>query len=283
VGIVSETSGLLEFKTIEGLEGVTVVHSLGPVRACGRHIHESLTFGVVVSGKRLLCIDKVTHEADAGCVLCIGPNKAHSYVDAGICEYVMFSVPSALVAALGFTQTRPAFSSPTIDSPRLSGMILRLFEAVNGNAFVMERQSQLMAILSIVLGTEHGAEDTPRNITRAARYLESNYDENIGLDELAQIAELSPCRFNRRFAQAFGMPPHEYHNQIRTQEAKRLLAAGVSLAETAVHCGFNDQSHMNRIFKKLVGLTPGHYAKAYRQKHESDVRIGAAVPKGRNE
>lgn len=264
MNIVSETSELLEFKTIEGLEGVTMVHSLGPVRASGRHTHESLTIGVVVSGRRLLCIDKDTYEADAGCVLCIAPNRAHSYVDKGICEYVMFSIPPSFITALGFTETRPASNSPTIDSPHLSSMILRLIDVANETASVLERQSQLVTILSIVLKTDNTSENIPQNIARAARFLETNYDENIGLGKLAQVAELSPCRFNRRFAQVYGMPPHEYHNQIRTQEAKRLLATGNSLAETAAHCGFNDQSHMNRIFKKLVGLTPGHYAKAFR-------------------
>ncbi len=241
-----------------------MVHSLGPACASGRHAHESLTLGVVMSGKRSFCIDRATYEAGLGCVFCLAPNKVHICMDMGTCEYVVFSVPQPLLAALGFTEVQPVNNSPIIDSPHLFGMVVRLFETVDEPAFAMERQSQLIAIVSMVLEEGHAFADIPERLTRTAIFMKNHFCENIGLDELAQIAELSPCRFNRRFAQAYGMPPHEYHNQVRTQEAKRLIATGASLAETAAHCGFNDQSHMNRVFKKLMGMTPGHYAKAFR-------------------
>ncbi|QJB55771.1 AraC family transcriptional regulator [Pseudodesulfovibrio sp. zrk46] len=259
-----KASDELEFMTIRGLEGVTMIHSFGPVRATGRHVHKSLTLGVVLSGKRSLCIDTETYEAGPGAVLCIGPNVAHTCMDLGPCEYVMFSVPTSLIAALGFTETLPATNCPVIDSPHLFGMLVRLIETVDEHAFIMERQSQIIEILSLVLEKESASADIPQNIAQAVCFMEKNFSENIGLGELARIAELSPCRFNRRFSQVYGMPPHEFHNQIRTQEAKRLIASGSTLAEAAAHCGFNDQSHMNRIFKKLMGMTPGRYAKAFR-------------------
>jgi len=245
-----------------------MVHSLGPIKASGRHAHESLTLGVVISGRRTICVNNTTYEAEPGCVLCIAPHKVHACRDMGNCEYIMFNIPTSLIGTLGFTETLSISDIPTIDSPRLFGMIIRLFDAVSESAFAMEFQSQLIMILSMVLkevsSTKHASADIPRNITQAAQFMESNHYVTIRLEELAQIAELSPCRFNRRFAQAFGMPPHEYHNQIRTREAKRLIATGTPLAETAAQCGFNDQSHMNRIFKKLMGMTPGQYAKAFR-------------------
>jgi AraC-like DNA-binding protein len=48
--------------------------------------------------------------------------------------------------------------------------------------------------------------------------------------------------------------------QMRVFRAKQLLAAGVPIAQAAFDTGFTDQSHLNRHFKRLVGITPGQYA-----------------------
>jgi AraC-like DNA-binding protein len=63
----------------------------------------------------------------------------------------------------------------------------------------------------------------------------------------------------RLFGDATGIPPHAYLRQVRVKRAKALLARGDSIANVAQATGFNDQSHLNRWFKRLLGITPGQY------------------------
>jgi AraC-like DNA-binding protein len=46
----------------------------------------------------------------------------------------------------------------------------------------------------------------------------------------------------------------------RLQRARRMIAAGASLAQIAIEAGFSDQSHFNRQFKKAFGMTPGRWS-----------------------
>ncbi len=58
---------------------------------------------------------------------------------------------------------------------------------------------------------------------------------------------------------AFGLAPHAYLVQLRLARARRLLADGLSPAETAAALGFADQSHLGRWFRRAYGLTPAAY------------------------
>ncbi len=65
--------------------------------------------------------------------------------------------------------------------------------------------------------------------------------------------------FIRRFKEKTGLTPHQYTIQNRIRTAKKLLAAGTPIAETALQSGFYDQSHLNRWFIRALGLTPQAY------------------------
>jgi AraC-like DNA-binding protein len=50
--------------------------------------------------------------------------------------------------------------------------------------------------------------------------------------------------------------------QLRLQRARERIAAGWGLADTALSCGFSDQSHLTRLFTRQFGFTPGSWRKA---------------------
>jgi transcriptional regulator GlxA family with amidase domain len=70
--------------------------------------------------------------------------------------------------------------------------------------------------------------------------------------------------FERAFAAEYGVPPQHYLKRLRLQIAsRRLVATRENLAEIAAACGFADQSHFTREFRRLTGMTPGKYRDAY--------------------
>jgi AraC-like DNA-binding protein len=90
-------------------------------------------------------------------------------------------------------------------------------------------------------------------------YIEEHFDQEISLEQLSQIANLSPFHLNRSFSKTFGMPPHAYQIQIRILQAKRLLRKERSIRQVALETGFVSQGHFGLRFKRLVYVTPRQY------------------------
>jgi AraC-like DNA-binding protein len=88
----------------------------------------------------------------------------------------------------------------------------------------------------------------------------------ITIGELAAVACLSPAHFAREFKRSTSWTPHAYLMERRVQRARQMVAAGRSIAETAFACGFADQSHLGRVFKKRFGVSPSAFAGAARGK-----------------
>jgi AraC family transcriptional regulator len=88
-------------------------------------------------------------------------------------------------------------------------------------------------------------------------YINAHLDEDLSLTELAALVQMSPHYFSHLFKQSMGMSPHQYVIRCRVERAKNLLLQGnLSLAEVAYKVGFANQSHLNRHFKRLLGVTP---------------------------
>jgi AraC family transcriptional regulator len=105
-----------------------------------------------------------------------------------------------------------------------------------------------------VNGLSFGQERTVRD------YVDQHLQKSISLEDLACTVGLSRYHFARRFRQSTGTTPHEFVLRQRVERAKTLLhRTNTPLPDIACSCGFADQSHMTREFRKRVGLTPGRY------------------------
>lgn len=100
----------------------------------------------------------------------------------------------------------------------------------------------------------------PGALRRVREYIALHLEENISIEILANIAELSTCHFARAFKQSEGVTPHRYLLQCRVRRVQELLAnSKLPLAEIALAVGFADQSHCARRFREMVGTTPRRY------------------------
>lgn len=96
-----------------------------------------------------------------------------------------------------------------------------------------------------------------RRTERVLAYMQAHLADDIGLDDLAAVACLSPFHFARMFRQRLGVPPHRYLAQLRMQAARRLLRADQQpLADIAGACGFSSPSAFTRAFRQATGVTP---------------------------
>lgn len=90
-------------------------------------------------------------------------------------------------------------------------------------------------------------------------YLDQNYKENITLVELADHFKLNSFYIIRLFKSNINLTPRAYLINVKINKAKEFLQKGYSIVDTALECGFFDQSHFHRNFLKIVATTPKEY------------------------
>ena len=99
-------------------------------------------------------------------------------------------------------------------------------------------------------------------VWRARDHLFAAYARKVTLDELAAVVGMRRFALAHAFTREVGMPPHAYQTHVRVQHARELIGCGRLLSTVSVEVGFADQSHLTRHFKRVLGLTPGRYARA---------------------
>jgi AraC family transcriptional regulator len=98
---------------------------------------------------------------------------------------------------------------------------------------------------------------------RAKEILSANLDGRLPLKDVAQECRLSLSHFSRAFRSSMGVAPHSWLLTRRIEVAKQKLRdSRLPLAEVALACGFADQSHLTRVFTRMVGVSPGAWRRA---------------------
>ena len=116
---------------------------------------------------------------------------------------------------------------------------------------------------SIVPSIVHYPGLTDRQLKRAQEYMLEHMDGDLGVDDLAAAAGLSPVYFARKFKLRTGSPPHRYLRSLRVKRAKELLRNDcMSIAEVALICGFCHQQHMTKVFRTECGETPAAFRRS---------------------
>lgn len=98
---------------------------------------------------------------------------------------------------------------------------------------------------------------TQAKLRMVESYVQERLAETITLQEMARVACYSPSRFLQLFRNSTGFSPYQYVMTKRLEKARNLiLTTNQKLAAIALDCGFADQSHLIRLFKKHMGITP---------------------------
>jgi AraC-like DNA-binding protein len=155
--------------------------------------------------------------------------------------------------------------------PYLAMLFVKFFRSLERPASQLELSSKLGELLTEIVFRRSSPAPPQRHIKperglvrRVREYLDGNYTDNISLERLAALVNISPFHLNHVFRHEVGVPPHAYQTQVRVHRSKSLLARGVSIEQTALEVGFFDQSHFTKHFKRMMGYTPGVYQDSLR-------------------
>ena len=236
------------------------------------HIHETYSIPLIETGTMGSFYRGEDHVLGAGAIGVVNPGEPHTGVardPAGWtyrCFYAGASLLTQIASAYaGKRQAAPVFRE-TVRDPVLRDRLLRLHRRLERHAVDLESDVETREAFGLLIRrhAEHRAPvravgREPAVVARIRAYLEAHYRETVRLDQLAGVAGLNPVYLVRAFRKSVGMPPHAYQRQVRINRARALLAQGRRIADVAAGTGFADQSHLTRLFKAAVGVTPGRY------------------------
>ncbi len=140
---------------------------------------------------------------------------------------------------------------------RATGLALDVAATEAADAFAAELSAP---------GIDDASPDWRRPVRRAVELMRERLADPLKLDAIAAHAGLDKFHLSRAFRQQTGLPPHAFLIHLRVHRAKSLLAAGVPPSTVAPRVGLCDQSQLNRYFRRVVGATPGEFARATRAK-----------------
>ena len=150
-----------------------------------------------------------------------------------------------------------------LDSETLEA-VRKVWGVFEARSSLLERAARLVELVAMIASASQPVQvvgDEPR-VSRVRTFLQEHSSEHMQISRLADIASLTPWHLIRVFHRAVGVPLHRYVMLVRLRHAESLLRDGVPIAEAADSAGFYDQSHLNRYFRRILGVTPGQYQKA---------------------
>jgi len=103
---------------------------------------------------------------------------------------------------------------------------------------------------------------TPAWVPVLKEYIYDNWDTNFSLNELSAVLDIHQVTISKNFTRYFGCTLGEYIRKYRIEKAINMIrTTNKTLTDVALSCGFADQSHFIRTFKKYTGTIPLHYRK----------------------
>ncbi|MFP3849861.1 AraC family ligand binding domain-containing protein [Pseudomonas sp. W5-01] len=258
----------------DATSGIETVRAHFEGHAYDPHWHDSFLVGITEQGLQQFNCRRQQHNSTPGKVFLLEPGDIHDGTapEAGGFTYrTLYLDPRWLDRELRAQfeeapdNAQLSFAATLADDPRLAIATADAFEAMHHDELRIVRQTaldHLLANLTSHLRWRTLIDPDPRLplvAQRARDYLHSHLQQDIGLDDLAQVTGVDRFRLSRAFKAAFGLAPHAYLIQLRLTRARHLLARGEAPVSVAATLGFADQSHLGRWFQRAYRMTPADY------------------------
>lgn len=223
------------------------------------HWHEEWSFGAIVAGRCRCSVGGRPLTSRTGDLIAIAPGDVHTGALLAT-EHrepvlaVMFYVPAAW---LGWQQLDVPARSGRVRAPGLARDARRLDTADEATAWLRRAVPVLHDSLRA-----RGAGDTAPRPSDAEFLLLRRLQAAVLAGErtvsgLADRCQVSRERIHRVVTRRLGLSPRDYLRTVRLHLAKSRLMAGEPIAAVAAECGFADQAHFTRWFRRTFGYTPG--------------------------
>ncbi|WP_173120220.1 helix-turn-helix domain-containing protein [Paenibacillus qinlingensis] len=263
-----------------------------------KHAHEHLQLCYMMSGSCLHVTNGRSYVLTKGDIFSIPPYQEHRLELRESMDFVLFQIdfmPHAINEGLrdltrmqtfvDFAYIRPLISQEDLIPkmalpPNIQSSVENVLQVMRNEWDEMEDGYQLaikaeLLKLLVITGRQYArysetqGQQEQREVLfhreafhKAIAYMESQYHEDLNLEDVANIAYMSPSYFSSMLRLVKGKSYIELLSAIRMQVAMELLRdSDLNVTEIASRVGYNHISHFNRMFKKLTGVTPRDFRK----------------------
>lgn len=260
-GRMSETS----ISRLSGFGGFDLLESRVQHFEYTPHRHAEVVIAAYTAGRKMARCEGREFGIGAGDLLVIGPETLHAArtLDAEGWHYqAIYLTVDQIAAATGLQDL----------DRRMGGHRLHRAKALPFR-HAIDDPLALAGILVWLFADEIPGQirTSPAAIRLVHDLLADDPSATHTLPELAELAGLSPEHLSRRFRAAYGLSPFQFLSTARVRFAREMIAKGAPIGEAAHAAGFADQSHLNRWFKRVHGVTPGAFAQRQLRSRQPDM------------
>jgi AraC-like DNA-binding protein len=247
---------------VERVEAFFAGHGFAP------HRHDTYAVGVTLNGVQAFRYRGAAQRSGPGRVFVLHPDETHdgrAGTDAGFRYRILYVEPRAISDALGAERPLPFVRAPVTGDRRLAAAIRAALADLERPLEELERDRIVLDLADALAAADPSlprrtlAARHARAVARARELLDARAGA-VASAELEAAAGLSRYALARHFRACLGTSPYRYLVLRRLDRARALIRHGAPLADAAAACGFADQSHMTRQFKRAYGLSPGRWA-----------------------
>lgn len=253
--------------------GITVLNAVMSDFSYGKHAHEELAIGVTIEGIQEFSCNGRTFRSFPGDVILFNPDDVHNgNPGAGnALKYTMlYFDPDKLYPLVECASNKVMkdfrIAETHFKDSALRSMLLEITcraRELASSSLEQEHELNVVAAqISKILGRYQPAGWTNRKdalLITVRDYIHDNIEEDISIDDLSYVANVSKYHLIRLFRRQFGLTPHKYILNHRINKVREMLKNGMSATHVAHEFGFFDISHLNRHFKRAYGVTPTQY------------------------
>ncbi|WP_434777403.1 AraC family transcriptional regulator [Neisseria sp. Ec49-e6-T10] len=234
------------------------------------HSHKTFSIGAITYGQTQLHQNNQTTLLNVGDLVLIPPDMIHS------CNPLQNQARSYYMLYLDYdwclTKTKHLYGqnthafycpAPKISEPYLFTQYMALVSALKNHKLTLAEQKLDTFIHHIFKHHCAPFEQTTHTTHHFTQHIKNTFNHNLDsppkLTELAKQFNLRQETLIRQFKKKTGISPKAYLNNLRVEQAKKLLKNGQPISDVAYQLGFCDQSHFQKIFSLYTACTPRQY------------------------
>ena len=248
---------------LERVEAFFAGHGFDP------HRHDTYAIGFTLEGVQAFRYRGAAERSLPGQVFVLHPDEVHdghAGTSAGFHYKILYVEPRGIGDALGGGRLLPFVRKTVSTDRRLAAAIMPALADLDLPLEELHRDQIVLDLAEALAAADPSSVHrglSPRHSRAVAAvrdFLDENVRRSVTSAELESIAGISRFAVARHFRTCLGTSPYRYLVMRRLDRARALMRRGTPLADTASACGFADQSHMTRQFKRAYGLSPGRWA-----------------------